>query len=356
LLITGIQSNIIDNLETAVLVLSPEYSVLYINPSAQNLLNASARKIVNHHIADLFVTTDEFLESLAHSIENQNSYTERSISLTILSPMKKIKVDCTFTPFSLDVGNQAVLVEMRRVDRMLRIAREEHRLAQQSAVKNLVRGIAHEVKNPLGGLRGAAQLLERELHSEDLKEYTKIIIGEADRLQQLVDDMLGPNQLLRKSSINIHEILEHVRNLIDVEGHRNLVFDRDYDPSIPEIEADKDRLIQAFLNVVRNAVQALDGEGRISIRTRALRRFTLGNKRYRLVLKVDINDSGPGIPANIIDQIFYPMVTSKASGTGLGLSITQTIVGQHNGLIECVSEPGDTTFTFLLPYCDEDNG
>lgn len=350
----GLLTNIVDNLETALMVLSAENRVLYMNPSAQNMLNVSFRKVINQHISDLFVHGEEFLESLSHSVENQNSYTERSLGLMILNPTKKIKVDCTFTPFIAEAGKECVLVELRRVDRMLRIAREERRFAQQSAVKNLVRGLAHEVKNPLGGLRGAAQLLERELHSEDLKEYTQVIIGEADRLQQLVDDMLGPNQLLRKSDINIHEILEHVRSLVEVECTRNIIFERDYDPSIPEIFADKDRMIQAFLNVLRNAVQALNGEGHIRIRTRALNKFTLANQCYRLVLKIEITDNGPGIPENIADQIFYPMVTSKASGTGLGLSITQTIIGQHDGLIECMSEPGETTFRILLPYFDKD--
>jgi len=237
---------------------------------------------------------------------------------------------------------------------MLRIEREERRLAQQNAVKQLVRGLAHEVKNPLGGLRGAAQLLERELESADLKEFTDIIIGEADRLQQLVDDMLGPNQLPRRAKVNIHQVLERVRNLVEIEFGNQTRFVRDYDPSIPEITADKDRLIQAVLNVVRNAVQAINEAGRVIIKTRTLRKFTLGNHCFRLVLKIEIRDNGPGIPEDIADQIFYPMVTSKVTGSGLGLAITQTIVGQHDGLIECVSEPGDTTFTILLPFSDAD--
>jgi two-component system nitrogen regulation sensor histidine kinase GlnL len=213
----------------------------------------------------------------------------------------------------------------------------------------MVRGLAHEIKNPLGGLRGAAQLLERELDSEELKEYTRIIIGEADRLRQLVNRMLGPNSRPNRSLVNIHHVLEHVRSLVKAEADSRLVVTRDYDPSIPELEADRDLLIQAVLNVVRNAVQAISACGEIILRTRAQRQFTIGHSRHRLVLRVDVIDNGPGIAPNISETVFFPMVTGRPDGTGLGLSIAQSLVNLHNGVIECESKPGRTQFTILLP-------
>lgn len=332
------------------LVVSPALTVVYLNPAAQSLLNASLRQVKGQKLYELFSLADEFFNAINRCLNDGSSFTERRLDIAFSSPAHHIIVDCTFSMIKLEENEFSVLVEMRRVDRMLRIAREERRLEQQDAVKSFVRGIAHEVKNPLGGLRGAAQLLERELHSEELKEYTSIIIGEADRLQNLVDNMLGPNDIPQKKSVNIHEVLEHVKNLIEIEGTHNITILRDYDPSIPEIFADQDRLIQAVLNVVRNAVQALGDNGSIILRTRTLRKFNIGSKLHRLVLKIEVQDNGPGIPGNIIKQIFYPMVTSKPDGTGLGLSITQTIIAQHDGLIECTSEPGETVFTMLIPY------
>jgi len=231
----------------------------------------------------------------------------------------------------------------------LRISREENQLAQQEATQKILRGLAHEVKNPLGGLRGAAQLLERQLDSEDLKEYTRVIIDEADRLQKLVNRILGPNNLPNKRSINIHHVLEHIRSLLMAEGEQHTDIQRDYDPSIPDLAADSDQLIQALLNIARNACQALDDEGSITFRTRIERKYTIGKHRHDLVARVEIIDNGPGIPADMQDKIFFPMVTGRAEGTGLGLSITQSLIQQHDGLIEVNSVPGRTVFTVLLP-------
>jgi two-component system nitrogen regulation sensor histidine kinase GlnL len=246
------------------------------------------------------------------------------------------------------------LVELLQVDRHLRIAREENLIAQQSTARALVRGLAHEIKNPLGGLRGAAQLLERELPDESLTEYTRIIIDEADRLQLLVDRMLGPNSLPNKRELNVHEVLERVRALVQGELPAAIRIQRDYDPSIPPLQADRDLLIQAVLNIVRNAVQALGESGVITLRTRTQRQFTIGSRRHRLVARLEIVDNGPGIPPELIEQIFYPMVTGRSDGTGLGLSIAQSLVNQHGGLIECASRPGETVFTLLLPLESKD--
>jgi two-component system nitrogen regulation sensor histidine kinase GlnL len=213
----------------------------------------------------------------------------------------------------------------------------------------LVRGLAHEIKNPLGGLRGAAQLLDMELSDPELKEYTQIIIAESDRLQGLMDKMLGPNKPPQKSPLNIHEVLERIRTLVQAESTGNIVIHADYDPSIPDIIADKNQLIQALLNIVRNAVQAINKQGLIMFKTRIHRQMTIGRKRYRLTLRIDIMDNGPGIEPDMMHQIFYPMITGRAEGTGLGLSIAQSLINHHNGLIECTSEPGNTVFSIYLP-------
>jgi two-component system nitrogen regulation sensor histidine kinase GlnL len=213
----------------------------------------------------------------------------------------------------------------------------------------LIRNLAHEIKNPLGGLRGAAQLLEQEFADQSLKEYTQIIIGEADRLRNLVDRMLGPIRPPVYDDVNIHEVLERVRTLVLAEIGDGIHIEQDYDPSIPLLKGDADQLIQAVLNIVRNAVQALEGQGVILIRTRVQRQYTIGHTRHKLVARLDIIDNGPGISKERLEEIFYPMISGRIDGTGLGLSIAQVLVSQHGGLIECESRPGKTVFTLLLP-------
>jgi two-component system nitrogen regulation sensor histidine kinase GlnL len=213
----------------------------------------------------------------------------------------------------------------------------------------MLRGLAHEIKNPLGGLRGAAQLLARELPTKELKEYTGVIISEADRLQKLVNRILGPNKMPKKEPVSIHEVLEHVRSLLLAEAPEGIRIQRDYDPSIPDINADRDQLIQALLNIMRNAVEAMHGDGDIKLRTRVIRKFTIGQKQQNLVAQIQVIDNGPGIPQEILEQIFFPMVTSRAEGTGLGLAIAQSLIQQHNGIIECKSKPGRTEFSIYIP-------
>ncbi|RMG27368.1 MAG: PAS domain-containing sensor histidine kinase, partial [Gammaproteobacteria bacterium] len=222
-------------------------------------------------------------------------------------------------------------------------------LEQSRALNELVRGLAHEIKNPLGGLRGAAQLLESELADPALREYTSVIIEEADRLRALVDRLLGPSGLPRRERLNLHEVLEHVRTLVLAEGHLGLRIERDYDPSIPELEADRDALVQAVLNIVRNAVEALAGEGTIWLQTRTERQVTIGSVRHRLAASVRIIDNGPGVPEALRERLFVPLVTGRAQGTGLGLAIAQNLVGRHGGIIEFESRPGHTCFNLLLP-------
>lgn len=341
------ETRILESLTTAVLVLDARLCVTFLNPAAEMLFETSARQFHGAVISD-WIDDAELLQRMSRSVEENRSFTERELVL-VLGTERKLTVDCTVTP-QLEPGQPTeLLVEMIPVDRQLRITREENLIEQNQAVRQLVRGMAHEIKNPLGGLRGAAQLLERELDDDELKEYTRIIIGEADRLRSLVNRMLGPNNVPEFNTVNIHHVLEHVRNLVMVEDHDGLEILRDYDPSIPELHADSDMLIQAILNIVRNAARALEGRGTITLKTRTQRQFTIGQKRHRLVLRIDVIDAGPGIPPEMMESIFYPMVTGHADGTGLGLSISQSLVNLHGGLIECTSQPGKTVFTILLP-------
>ncbi|MDD5755373.1 MAG: nitrogen regulation protein NR(II), partial [Methylococcales bacterium] len=231
----------------------------------------------------------------------------------------------------------------------LRISQEEQSHAQQNTARLMVQGLAHEIKNPLGGLRGAAQLLDLELPNAELREYTRVIIAEADRLQGLVNRMLGSNELPNKKLLNIHEVLERVRWLVQTEVGENIKIHCDYDPSIPDLLGDKNQLIQAILNIVRNAVQAIPENGNVILKTRICRHATIERQRYKLALRCEIIDDGIGIMPDMINKIFYPMVTGRAEGTGLGLSISQALISQHQGLIECSSEKGRTVFAIILP-------
>ena len=349
---TSFFKRLLENQTTAVLALDNALRVQYINPSAEMLLETSAPRIMQSPISDLFLETAEALEVLQQSVLTGHPYTKREAEF-LLQSGNRIKVDYSVSPLLGELPG--LLMEIHPRDRLLRITREEEMLAQQETTRILVRGMAHEIKNPLGGIRGAAQLLDRELDSPDLKDYTRVIIEEADRLRTLVDRMLGPRKAPRMAKTNIHEVLERVRTLLDAESKGTVLFSRDYDPSLPEFMGDSEQLIQAFLNIARNAMEALEQHSgqqntpEIMIRTRALRQFTIGHCRYRLVCRVDIIDNGPGIPSELLQNIFYPMISGRANGTGLGLAIAQGIIGQHHGLIECDSEPGHTDFIIFIP-------
>ena len=262
------------------------------------------------------------------------------------------------TPFHyLESGQPSLVIEVTPLDRKLQISREKGLLSSQQTTSALVRGLAHEIKNPLGGLRGAAQLLERELSRElpdkDLQDYTNIIIEEADRLRNLVDRMLGPPQPQNPQPLNMHEVLERAASLVMAEAQGTVNIQRDYDPSIPEISGDREQLIQAVLNIVRNALEANKEQPAgavIGLKSRTQRKFTIGNTLHRLVCRLDISDNGPGIPGELQNTVFFPMVSGKPEGTGLGLSIAQSIINQHKGLIEFSSQPGNTVFTLYIPF------
>jgi two-component system nitrogen regulation sensor histidine kinase GlnL len=284
---------------------------------------------------------------LQQCLKNNEPLVDRELNL--FYPSRSVTINFSATPLLENGQLNEILVELQQIDRHLRISKEEQLLAQQSISRTLVKGLAHEIKNPLGGIRGAAQLLEFELHDPELKEYTQIIIQESDRLKSLMDKMLGPNKPSKKQPLNIHEVLERVRQLVNIEMGTDIIILTDYDPSIPDLKADKNQLIQAVLNIVQNAVQAMTDGGQIILKTRIQRHLTIGRKRYKLTAKIDIIDNGPGINNELMSQIFYPMITSRAEGTGLGLSIAQSLVNQHHGLIECESEPGKTIFSIYLP-------
>ena len=346
---------LMDHLSTAVVMLNEHLHVEFVNPAAEQLMAASASQLAGMPISTLIHDKDQSTQDdLEHALRDLHPYTKREAHVYIYNSTQIATVDYTITPItSADMG-VSLLLELRPLDRLMRISREDGLINAHQATRALVRGVAHEVKNPLGGIRGAAQLLARELPDDSLNEYTDIIIAEVDRLRNLVDQMLGPRKLPKWSQINIHEILERVRSILTAETGEVVEIDRDYDPSLPEMCADKDQLIQAILNIVRNAKQALtecedQKNPTIILRTRAMRQFTIGHTRHRLILLVEVEDNGPGVSKEMQETMFYPMVSGRASGTGLGLSISQSIINQHHGLVECDSSPGKTIFRLLLP-------
>ena len=339
---------VLDHLTTAILVVDNRLGLKYMNPACEMLFSTSARQIKDLCISDLIPQTKRFPGVLERALTSGSAFTEYELDLTLNTGLA-VTIDCSVTPVVDDRQVKHLVIEMAPVERHLQINREEHLLAQQHFSHLVLRGIAHEIKNPLGGLRGAAQLLECELVEEHLKEYTRVIMREADRLKNLLDRMFGPARKLQRRSVNIHEILERVHKLISAEASANIRIVRDYDPSIPEIGVDFDLLVQALLNIARNAVQAVEKNGSVTLRSRTQHRIMIGQKFHKIVARIDIIDTGPGVPAHMLSNIFLPMVSGRAEGTGLGLAIAQGIINQHHGIIECQSQPGRTIFTVYIP-------
>jgi two-component system nitrogen regulation sensor histidine kinase GlnL len=339
---------LLDNLNTAVLLFDSMLCLRYLNTAAEILLEDSERQLLGISAKQLFKLSDEaFLNNLKHCRDAAEPLIDYGLELHRAS--HSVFVNFSVTPLDSETRVNEILVELLPIDNRLRISQEEHTTLQQQAARLMVRGLAHEIKNPLGGLRGAAQLLDLELSNTELKEYTQVIIEEADRLQDLVNRMLGSNELPNKKLLNIHEVLERVRWLVQTEMGENIKIHCDYDPSIPELLGDKNQLIQAVLNIVRNAVQAIFESGNVTLKTRICRHATIERLRYKLALRCEIIDDGIGIAPDMLNKIFYPMVTGRAEGTGLGLSISQALISQHQGVIECHSEKGRTVFTIILP-------
>ncbi len=338
----------LEHLTTAVLLLDDGLHVQYLNPAAENLFALSINHVIGLSLDAIFSDSNALNHAMQQALSHNSSYTEHEI--TLITPGRPhLAVSATFT--QIDVQQTQLLIEFHEMDNQIRVAREERMRMQQQVNQELLRNLAHEIKNPLGGLRGAAQLLERELPKTQLREYTQVIIKEADRLQSLLDKLLTPHRLPQFEMHNIHESLERVRSLIAAE-YPNIIVRRDYDISLPELWADPKQLIQAFLNIARNAVQAMQGEGEITLKTRIARQVTLAKKRYRHAIQLQIADNGPGIDDAIREKMFYPLVSGREHGTGLGLTFAQTFVNQHQGTIGCESRPGRTCFTLLLPILE----
>lgn len=341
---------VLDNLTTAVLVFDQDLRLTLINTAAENLLSVSARKVHTQTPSEILPLAPQFAEAVTRALQFNHAYTEWGLELQLVDG-RCLTVDCMITPV-LEGGSQSLctlIAELVSTHMHSRIVREETLQALHDAARESMRAVAHEVKNPLGGLRGAAQLLERELSDDGHKEYSRIIINEADRLRNLVDRMLGPNGRPEFQTLNVHEVLEYVCNLMAAETDGRFEISRDYDPSIPDMRADRDKLIQAILNIVRNAWQAVGVKGEISLRTRASRLFTIGQRLHKLVARIEVIDNGPGIPPEIGTGAFYPLITGRADGTGLGLSIAQSLIHEHGGLIEYERRNGKTVFRISIP-------
>lgn len=340
----------LEHLATAVILLNTSQRIVYANPSAESLFALSATQVVNKHISEVFLNCEILQLAIENVVKKNSPFREHEFSITTFRQHACV-VTCAVTP--VEMQEASLLLEFQQMDQQLRIAREERMLIQQQANSELLRNLAHEIRNPLGGLRGAAQLLEHELPQPSLREYTQVIINEADRLQSLMDRLLVPHRVPQYEPTNIHEVLERVRSLLLAESPNNIKVTRDYDTSLPELTGDREKLIQTVLNIARNAVQALQRQGsnnaEIIFKTRAERQVTLSKKRYRVAIKLQIIDNGPGIPNDIIDKIFYPLVTGHVGGSGLGLALAQTFITQHHGMIDCKSQDGNTCFTILLP-------
>lgn len=348
---------VLDVLTTAVLVVVDEaLTIGYMNCAAEAIFGTSKHQSIGSSVLDLLSDTPdndgvEAFNRFAEIFTSEQSITRRATEFRTRSGAE-VTADLTV---SLDTANRCLIIELQPINRLVRINRDDQFLASEETTRRLVRGLAHEIKNPLGGLRGAAQLLERELENRAHTEYTGIIIQEADRLSELVDRLLGPSREPRIAPSNIHELLERVVRLVDAEMPGQVRFVRDYDPSLPEIQGDESQIIQALLNIVRNAWQILDeqppahSEAVITLRTRVVRTFTIRTVLHRMVAQIDITDNGPGVAEDLVGQIFVPMISGRPQGTGLGLAITQSIISQHGGVIECVSRPGKTCFSVFLP-------
>jgi two-component system nitrogen regulation sensor histidine kinase GlnL len=344
---------LLDSLATALLILGPRGEIEYLNAAAQTLIAVGINQARGRRLVELLRDAEPLQAIVERARDGGEPIAHRQLRVVpVARADSQFVVDCTAS--MLDA--ERVLLEISDTTRQQRISRDTALLTQLGGNRLMVRQLAHEIKNPLGGLRGAAQLLERELPSEPLKEYTRLIIREADRLRTLVDNLLGPGGVPHKADVNPHEMLQHVFQLLRNEAPAGVQIVRDYDPSLPSVHVDRDQIIQAMLNLGRNAVQALAGNGRLTLRTRAIVNATIGARRHRVVASIQFEDDGPGVPPELADTIFYPLVTSRSDGTGLGLAVAQDLVTRHGGLIEFDSRRGYTLFTLLLPFDGVSNG
>ena len=322
------------------------------NPAAESILSISHERAQGMALLKLIDDEPSMQEILTRALASGEPYaTEVKLAPTEAHTDERV-IDCRVSPFIAD--DARLLIEMTDVTRRLLINRENALLTQHDTGRQMIRQLAHEIKNPLGGIRGAAQLLERQLDNDTLKEYTDVVISETDRLVALVDTLLGPGGPPDKQPINIHELLEYIVRIVDSENAKRIHIERDYDPGLPNLSLDRDQMIQALLNLARNAAAALNGQGTLRLRSRAVSNFTIGDVQHRVIASVEIEDDGPGIPDELQDSVFYPLVTNRDDGTGLGLPVAQELVSRHGGMIEFESRPGRTVFLVRLPIENKD--
>lgn len=361
--IAALEQRLLEGLNTAVLLIDSCLRITYANSAAQSLLQLSGPRLLHSVASELFANDNLARSTLRDALELDQRFTRRQEYLH--TPSGQVQVDYTVSPLESvgGDGDHFVLLEMQPVERFLRIEREGALLTAHDTSRLLVRGLAHEVKNPLGGIRGAAQLLSAELAASDLPaavreeadELCSIIRDETDRLRNLVDKLLGPTSAPLLAELNIHEVTERVAALLEVQAATGIALQRDYDPSIPTLVGDKEQLIQALLNIASNAQRELAAvaDASLVLRTRIQRNYTINGKPHRVVCRVDVIDNGPGIDEAIAEKIFFPMVSGHAQGSGLGLTIAQSLVQNHGGIIECQSQPGETQFSIYLPLVAE---
>ncbi len=343
-----LSSAILNNVVTATLMLDENLIIQYANPAAEQLFSQSTKRLISTPLSQLIQHASMDLALLTQPLQSGQSITDSDVTFVVDG--KPLMLEVTVSPLTWN-KELMLLIEMRKIDQQRRLSQELNQHAQQQAAKLLVRSLAHEIKNPLGGLRGAAQLLEKMLPNAALAEYTQIIIEQADRLRTLVDRLLGPQKPGKKKSENLHVVLEKVRQLVELETGSDVLIERDYDPSLPELLMDPDQIEQALLNIVSNAAQILahQDDARIILKTRTIHQANIHGQRYKLAARIEIIDNGPGIPVDLQDTLFYPMVSGREGGTGLGLSIAQNLIDQHSGKVDVQSWPGRTTFTIYLP-------
>jgi two-component system, NtrC family, nitrogen regulation sensor histidine kinase GlnL len=348
-------TELFDSLSTGIVVLDAQLCPIYANVSAQDFMAVSLRQARGRPFSDLFYDPRQLLDVLKRSLTNLETCTQHELVLKAVGSAANREpsvIDLIVTPLEGQVTGTYLLLELTDATQRQRISRDNDILTDMDASRLMVRQLAHEVKNPLGGLRGAAQLLEKELAKPELREYTAIIISEADRLAALVDSMAGSNAPPSKGVLNIHEMCEHVVKLIRAEVPATLQLDRDYDPSVPEGFFDRNQIVQALLNVARNAMQAAGSHGKLVMRTRVRSNMGIGKARHKLVAVIEVEDNGPGVPPDLIKTLFLPLVTGRANGSGLGLAVAQDLATRHGGIIEFTSQPGRTVFSMLLPLED----
>ncbi len=346
-------TELFDALSTGIVVLDAQLCPIYANVAAQALLSFSLNQARGRPFGELLYEANGLVATLRRVLESGQGIADRELNLRPIGALREARVlDVTITALEGQLTGTHLLLELADDTQRQRISRDNDLLARLDANRLMVRQLVHEVKNPLGGLRGAAQLLERELAEAGLREYTGVIIREADRLTALVDSIAGPVRPPDRQQVNIHELCEHVYHLLRAEAPGGVNIERDYDPSLPNASLDRDQIIQALLNIARNALQALGESGHIILRTRVLTNVGIGSARHRLVASVQVEDDGPGVPEELRASIFYPLVTGRAQGSGLGLAVAQDLTIRHGGLIEFESEPGRTVFSILLPLGD----